>query len=1113
MRHLPLGALLIASIMSQSCAFGLFDETDDPSPPKQEQPPTVASCSDNVCTVEQDCTGREAELCASAPQARCQDGQTLIGYGPQGVCIQGGEACEYTRTETTCEQGCVDAQCGGDPCAGIACATPPAPTCINAQTLQRAKQVQGQCQAGQCSYELEEITCPQGCDQDACINAPLPQVIIAEALIHSANKGQFVELAGQPGQSLSGISLVDVRLSDGQPNLTIQLNGMIGADGLFVIASPEAPADIKLQADQLDSAITQLSTGPTAALRLEAQQQALDALAMGDFAPGATTYGEGAPAKLPGLSESISRDKALTDTDDNAADFRVRRTPTPGAPSNWTSGVDPNDKPPVAVLDCASEIFINNRFTANANGSTDQESAALLYHFSVDGQPAASLRHGAFMHVFETPGNHQIEVEVEDSSGQTHSASCTITAKARQDHQIEVNVGKRFEAVNSGRVFSFTGVPPVSEDGEVSYSWAAAVCSGPARSQLYIKTGGQTDRILEDTHSVSCGFKTSIGPITASQINNARTMAGVIDGSISASDSCTAGIGCSSLSDPVVEDIKLKLKLAPPVAQLNCPAQVEAGQEFMADASGSMTEWGGYQRYIFNVIDGSGSQSQEQPLLPVRFDSPGIYQIGLIATDLYQRSSGAVCTVEVLPAAQTPPDVTKLMFSATNTTATLSWELPSPDLKVLILRKPTPLLGNRDKANLGATQLCEDCSSPTVEYGAYLCGRVQYRVYTYNAQGLYSRGIDVSADLTGSEQSFIATNNGSNESFGQAIDIDGDWAIIGAPGVREEGGGAAFIFERTPTGWVQRYRFTKGNYYSNVDRKGESVAIHQDLAYVGTPRFDSGGFTDRGAVFTLKRSAAGFWGELERLDSPNPDRFPNNDRFGQAIVATDNVLFVSAPGENNIYAFHTNGGTDYSNYKIINAQSTTRDFGHAMAVDGALLVVGAPQEEQGKGAAYIFKNTGGTSWEKLARLVSLTRNSDARFGESVAIKGERVLVGAPGDGKIYQFDGLSEQWPQTETLSIDDPGPSALTSDFGAQMRLDQDNLIISAPNAFEERGGAYHYAWINDQWTLSSQLGGCGITTQTRYGTGIAIDGQSVLISAPGKMSGAGEVQALSLP
>jgi len=78
-------------------------------------------------------------------------------YATPGVCVDG--ACTYASQEHACAEGCVDGACAGDPCAGVACDTPPG-ACLAAS---------GACEEGICRYAyLAGAACD---DDNACTTA------------------------------------------------------------------------------------------------------------------------------------------------------------------------------------------------------------------------------------------------------------------------------------------------------------------------------------------------------------------------------------------------------------------------------------------------------------------------------------------------------------------------------------------------------------------------------------------------------------------------------------------------------------------------------------------------------------------------------------------------------------------------------------------------------------------------------------------------------------------------------------------------------------------------------------------------------------------------------
>ena len=121
-------------------------------------------------------------------------------------------------------------------------------------------------------------------------------------------------------------------------------------------------------------------------------------------------------------------------------------------------------------------------------------------------------------------------------------------------------------------------------------------------------------------------------------------------------------------------------------------------------------------------------------------------------------------------------------------------------------------------------------------------------------------------------------------------------------------------------------------------------------------------------------------------------------------------------------------------------------FGSAVAIEGDVLVVGSPESEvvlkqPGPGAAYVFRRQGG-QWVQEQRLSPVDLSDGDRFGEVVAISGDRILVGAfyhtvsaGADGAAYVFRHDGSTWVQ----------------------RAKAGSLRSVAPGAFRRLGG---YRW-----------------------------------------------------
>ncbi len=133
--------------------------------------------------------------------------------------------------------------------------------------------------------------------------------------------------------------------------------------------------------------------------------------------------------------------------------------------------------------------------------------------------------------------------------------------------------------------------------------------------------------------------------------------------------------------------------------------------------------------------------------------------------------------------------------------------------------------------------------------------------------------------------------------------------------------------------------------------------------------------------------------------------------------------------------------------------ATDNRFGSSVAVDEETIVVGAPFDDSrgpDSGAAYIFVRDPMGGWTQQAKLTATDAQPDDRFGFGVAVSGDTVVVGAPnlGDatgaapGAAYVFVRSGGVWSQTGKLSAMDP---AAGDTFGISVSVTDDTAVVGA--------------------------------------------------------------------
>ncbi len=130
---------------------------------------------------------------------------------------------------------------------------------------------------------------------------------------------------------------------------------------------------------------------------------------------------------------------------------------------------------------------------------------------------------------------------------------------------------------------------------------------------------------------------------------------------------------------------------------------------------------------------------------------------------------------------------------------------------------------------------------------------------------------------------------------------------------------------------------------------------------------------------------------------------PEPTHAGEAIALSGSTLAVgtdltqSPYGAVLIYNFTAGSWIEQGKlYPGDRMQSGGGGFAHSIALDGNIMVVGAPADDSlgtDSGAAYVFQRVGG-SWQEVVKLKAKLGHAGALFGESVAVSGGLIVIGA-----------------------------------------------------------------------------------------------------------------------
>jgi len=334
--------------------------------------------------------------------------------------------------------------------------------------------------------------------------------------------------------------------------------------------------------------------------------------------------------------------------------------------------------------------------------------------------------------------------------------------------------------------------------------------------------------------------------------------------------------------------------------------------------------------------------------------------------------------------------------------------------------------------------------------------------------------------------------------------VDARWTAIATHRLRLQVDDALAHYPLTIDPIAQQ-AYLKASNTGADDRFGEAVAISGDTVVVGAPLEDSaavgvnGNQADNsapgaGAAYVFVRTGT-TWSQQAYLKASNTDP---NDNFGSAVAVSGDTLVVGAWAEK-------------SAADTVNGNQANNDFFNA-------------------GAAYVFVRNG-TTWSQQSYLKAVNCWSGDLFGWSVAVSGDILVVGAPGEesnatgvngnwsdnsapdsGAAYIFVRSGTTWFEQAYLKASNTGQFDL---FGRSVAISGTTVVVGAPaedsqatgvngdsadNSATDSGAAYVFVrlaiggiWIQQAYLKPSNTG-----SGDAFGSSVAITLHTIVAGAP---------------
>ncbi|MGB3507969.1 MAG: PQQ-binding-like beta-propeller repeat protein [Microcoleaceae cyanobacterium] len=280
--------------------------------------------------------------------------------------------------------------------------------------------------------------------------------------------------------------------------------------------------------------------------------------------------------------------------------------------------------------------------------------------------------------------------------------------------------------------------------------------------------------------------------------------------------------------------------------------------------------------------------------------------------------------------------------------------------------------------------------------------------------------------------------------------------------------------------------------------KFKPVAIDGDRFVIGAYTQEVDGYGDAGAVYLYDKSNE----NVISILNPSPE---SRERFGASIALDGDTLVISAPAidkevtygnphENfgEVHLFKASTGELLQTFSRLSVGRINLGFGCSVAVDGDSVLIGTKSSQ-----AYLFKASTG---ELLQTFSDPSPETDKRFGEFVALDGDSVLIGSPVgyipegalvSGEAYLFKASTGELVQT----FSDPSPQKYNY-FGESIAIDGDSVLIGAykqdVNGYEDAGKAYLFKASTGK--LVQTFSAPSPMKRDSFGRSLDIDGNNVL-------------------
>ena len=274
----------------------------------------------------------------------------------------------------------------------------------------------------------------------------------------------------------------------------------------------------------------------------------------------------------------------------------------------------------------------------------------------------------------------------------------------------------------------------------------------------------------------------------------------------------------------------------------------------------------------------------------------------------------------------------------------------------------------------------------------------------------------------------------------------------------------------------------------------QSVAIQDDTIVAGKPSPSAGG-----GAFVRVREDTATAGEQqewptqgEKLETAERDRFEHEDRYGHAVAIDGNTIIVGAPRDGGnvgaVYVFIRTTSTSLSSTWTFQEKLTPpptsngsiMQFGKTVAIQDDTIVVGASASNIG-GSVFVFTRRG-TVWSLQQKLEG--------SGTSVSIDNDTIVTSA---GNVFVRDRQVNVWNEFQQLAYS-----------GNSVAIRGKTIVLGYPFYSTSSwygkhiGAVFVFVLTDDTWVYQQRITAFDEQSSAYFGLSVALDGETIVVGAP---------------